>query len=73
MTIFDYIYKLLTDYFLPATTDFPYWEYIIIAITAIISLAIFWCWIIRPFWWFFKYGMWGGSKTKSRKNKWGND
>lgn len=73
MIIYDYIYKFLTEYFLPTETAFPYWGEIIIAITAIITLGIFWCWIIRPFWWFFKYGLWGGSKKQKRLNKWSDD
>lgn len=70
MTVFDYIYELITQYFLPAETAFPEWNNIVIVICAVISLAIFWVWILRPFWWFFKYGLWGGSKKQKRLNKW---
>lgn len=70
MTVYEYILKFLTDYFLPAETSFPEWGNILIIIATVITLGIFWTWIIRPFWWFFKYGLWGNSKKNKSFKKW---
>lgn len=69
-TVFDYILTFLTTYFFPAESVFPQWGNILIAFAALITAGIFWTWIIRPFWWFFKYGLWGGSKKHKKLNNW---
>ena len=69
-TVYYYIYNLITTYFLPQETALKGWESIIVIICAAISLAVFWAFIARPFWWFFKYGLWGGSKKNRRLNNW---
>lgn len=67
-TLYEYIYEFITTYILPTETALPQYTSVLVVIALVVTLGIFWVWFIRPFWWFFKYGMWGGSKKHSRKN-----
>lgn len=69
-TLYEYIYELITTYILPASGDWKYWGDVVTITAIVITLGLFWAFICRPVWWFFKYGLWGGKKgTFLRKGK----
>lgn len=68
--LYNYIYIFITTYILPTETALTGWESILVIISLAVTLAIAWAWFLRPFWWLFKYGIWGGSKKNKTFNKW---
>lgn len=71
--LYNYILQFISTYILPPETALPYYDNIIIVISMIVTLGIFWACFIRPFWWLFKYGLFGGSKKQRRLNNWKED
>lgn len=66
--LYDYILQFISTYILPTETAVPYYNEFLIWLAVGVSLAIAWAFFLRPFWWFFKYGLWGGSKKHRRRN-----
>lgn len=66
--LYDYILQFISTYILPTETAIPYYDYFLIGLSVLVSLAIAWAFFLRPFWWLFKYGIWGGSKKHRRRN-----
>lgn len=65
-TVYNFVYTLITGYFLPAeNASADWWTNLIIITCVVVTLLIFYISIIRPFILFIKYGMFGNSK----KNK----
>ena len=62
MTVYEAIYGIITGYILPEGLNFPYYGYILVGLAALASVGVFWACFVRPFNWFIKYGLFGGSK-----------
>lgn len=67
--LYNYIYRFITTYILPPTSEFSAWSDVLVAVALVVTLGLFWACICRPVWWFFKYGMWGGSKKNKTFNR----
>ncbi|MCQ2387849.1 MAG: hypothetical protein MJ066_05350 [Clostridia bacterium] len=77
-TIYDFLYTLITTYICPAGADAEHMTEIVIYFCVALSLAIFYFCIIRPFFLWIKYGMFGSwigkkSRTGSGRRKWFGD
>lgn len=70
MLLYDAVYQFITLYVLPATMDnIADYEKTLFTVCFVVTLGIFWACIVRPFWWFFKYGIFGGSKKNPLERK----
>lgn len=70
--LYNWVYLFFSTYIFPSGIAFPNYNEIVIMISMIVTLLIVWSCFIRPFWWFFKYGMFGGSKKNKKINNFGN-
>lgn len=72
-TVYDFIYTLITGFFLPAeNVNVDWWSNLITIVCVVVSILIFYVAMIRPFIYFLKYGMFGNSK-KNKLLNWNKD
>lgn len=67
--LYDYVYYIITTYFLPSDmAEYgAIWTKIIIAVSAVVTAIIMYVCIFRPFLLWIKWGMFGGRKSRRRK------
>lgn len=67
--LYNYIYELITTYILPAENAWSGWADMLVIVSLVCSLGLFWSCICRPVWWFFKWGLWGGKRGTGLRKK----